>query len=128
MIIHQHYNKAGWLMLGKKMEITTTMHDGAMVLAVTGRVDTTTAGELEASINLGISNGFRQILLDFGGVTYISSVGLRVLLATAKKLRNDGDRYALCALSMEVQKVLKLAGFTSIFSIYASQEDALAAW
>jgi anti-sigma B factor antagonist len=104
------------------------MHDGAMVLAVTGRVDTTTAGELEASINLGISNGFRQILLDFGGVTYISSVGLRVLLATAKKLRNDGDRYALCALSMEVQKVLKLAGFTSIFSIYASQEDALAAW
>jgi anti-sigma B factor antagonist len=128
MIIHQHYNKAGWLMLGKKMEITTTMHDGAMVLAVTGRVDTTTAGDLEAAINLGISNGFRQILLDFGGVTYISSVGLRVLLATAKKLRNDGDRYALCALSMEVQKVLKLAGFTSIFSIYASQEDALAAW
>jgi anti-sigma B factor antagonist len=128
MIIHQHYNKAGWLMLGKKMEITTTMHDGAMVLAVTGRVDTTTAGDLEAAINLGISNGFRQILLDFDGVTYISSVGLRVLLATAKKLRNDGDRYALCALSMEVQKVLKLAGFTSIFSIYASQEDALAAW
>jgi anti-sigma B factor antagonist len=128
MIIHQHYNKPVWLMLGKNMEITTTMHDGAMVLAVTGRIDTTTAGDLEAAINLGISNGTRQILLDLREVTYISSVGLRVLLATAKKLRNDGDRYALCALSMEVQKVMKLAGFTSIFSIYASQEDALAAW
>jgi len=109
------------------MEITTTKRGDATVLAVNGRVDTTTAGDLETAINLHISGGNRQILLDFAGVTYISSGGLRVLLATAKKLRNDGDWYALCGLLPEVQKVMKLAGFTSIFSIYASPEDALAA-
>jgi len=110
------------------MEITTTMHGGATVLAVNGRVDTTTAGDLETAINGLIAEGNRKLLLDFGGVTYISSGGLRVLLATAKKLRNDGDKYALCRLSPEVQKVMKLAGFTSIFSIYNSQDEALAAW
>jgi anti-sigma B factor antagonist len=110
------------------MEIITTMHGGATVLAVNGRVDTTTAGDLESAINSLITEGNRRLLLDFGGVTYISSGGLRVLLATAKKLRNDSDRYALCRLSPEVQKVMKLAGFTSIFSIFPSQDEALATW
>jgi anti-sigma B factor antagonist len=110
------------------MEITTTMHGGATVLVVNGRVDTTTAGDLESAINSRLAEGSRKLLLDFGSVTYISSGGLRVLLATAKKLRNEGDRYALCHLSPEVQKVMKLAGFTSIFSIYSSQDEALAAW
>lgn len=115
-------------MRGIIMEITTTMHGGATVLAVNGRVDTTTAGDLETAINGLITEGNRKLLLDFGGVTYISSGGLRVLLATAKKLRTGGDKYALCRLSPEVQKVMKLAGFTSIFSIYNSQDEALATW
>jgi len=110
------------------MEITTTTHDGATVLAPTGRVDTTTAGELELAINQQIEQGNRNILINFTGVTYISSGGLRVLLATAKKLRKDGDHYALCCLSAEVHKVLKLAGFTTIFSIYPSEGEAIARW
>jgi len=110
------------------MEITTTTHDGATVLALTGRVDTTTATDLELAINQQIELGNRKILVNFSGVTYISSGGLRVLLATAKKLRKEGDRYALCCLSAEVHKVLKLAGFTSIFTIYPTEGEALARW
>lgn len=110
------------------MEITTTTHDGATVLALTGRVDTTTATDLELAINQQIELGNRKILINFSGVTYISSGGLRVLLATAKKLRKEDDRYALCCLSAEVHKVLKLAGFTSIFTIYPDEGEALARW
>ena len=110
------------------MEITTRMQGTATVLAVAGRVDTTTAGDLEEAINHTIADGHRKLLLEFGSVTYISSGGLRVLLATAKKLRNTDDRYALCNLSPEVFKVMKLAGFTSIFSIYPSEGEALGAW
>jgi anti-sigma B factor antagonist len=51
-----------------------------------------------------------------------------VLLATAKKLKNPGDRFALCNLSPEVLKILKLAGFTSIFSISPSEGEARAGW
>jgi anti-anti-sigma factor len=110
------------------VEITTATRDGATILTVAGRIDTATAPALEQAINKEIENGNKKILLNFSAVTYISSGGLRVLLATAKKLKNPGDRFALCSLAAEVNKILKLAGFTSIFSIYPSEGEALAGW
>ncbi len=110
------------------MDITTATRDGATILTIKGRVDTATAPALEQAINHQIEQGNKKILLNFSGVSYISSGGLRVLLATAKKLRNPGDKYGLCCLSTEVHKVLKLAGFTSIFSIYPGEGEALAGW
>lgn len=110
------------------MEITTTSKDNATTLSLNGRIDTATAPELEQAINKVIDGGQRKVLLDFAGISYISSGGLRVLLATAKKLKNPGDKFGICALSPEVLKILKLAGFTSIFSIYASEGEALAGW
>src|SRR5512136_137122 len=107
------------------MEIITTNRNGATILSVAGRIDTATAPALEQAINQEIERQHRKILLDFSSVSYISSGGLRVLLATAKKLKNPGDRFALCCLSAEVLKILKLAGFTSIFSISPSEGEAL---
>ena len=110
------------------MEIALMPRGDVTVLALTGRLDTVAAPELEAAINRTIASGTRKLLLDFSRVSYISSGGLRVLLAAAKKLKNPGDRYGLCCLSPEVHKILKLAGFTSIFSIYPSEGEALAGW
>jgi anti-sigma B factor antagonist len=110
------------------MEITTGHNEGKAVLAVSGRIDTTTAPELEQAINKEIEQGNRKVLLNFASVSYISSGGLRVLLATAKKLKNPGDKFGICNLSPDVLKILKLAGFTSIFSIYPSEGEALAGW
>ncbi|RPJ52963.1 MAG: anti-sigma factor antagonist [Methanobacteriota archaeon] len=110
------------------MEITTAAREGATVLSIAGRIDTVAAPMLEQAINRTIESGTRKILLDFSSVSYISSGGLRVLLAAAKKLKNPGDRYGLCCLSADVQKVIRLAGFTSIFSIYRSEGEALAGW
>lgn len=97
-------------------------------MAINGRIDTATAPELEQTINKEIELGHRKVLLNFTGVSYISSGGLRVLLATAKKLKAPEDKFGICGLSPEVQKILKLAGFTSIFSIYPSEGEALAGW
>ncbi len=110
------------------MEITTAAREDATIVSVIGRIDTVSAPELEQAIHQIIENGRRKILLDFSRVSYISSGGLRVLLATAKRLKDPGDRYGLCCLSGEVHKVIRLAGFTSIFSIFASEGEALAAW
>lgn len=110
------------------VEITTKNLEGATVLTINGRIDTSTAPELEQAINRTIEQGNRRILLGFAQVTYISSGGLRVLLATAKKLKSPGDKFALCCLSADVHKILKLAGFTSIFAIYPSEGEALAGW
>jgi anti-sigma B factor antagonist len=113
---------------GNMVDITTANREGKTVLSVNGRIDTSTAPELEQAINKEIEHGNRKILLGFSGVSYISSGGLRVLLATAKKLKNPGDKFGICSLSPEVLKILKLAGFTSIFSIYPSEGEALASW
>ena len=112
----------------RPVEIKTVNRGDATIVSITGRIDTATAPELELAINKEIEGGHRKILLDFSGVPYISSGGLRVLLATAKKLRNPGDKFALCSLSAEVHKILKLTGFTTIFSIYPSEGEALAGW
>ena len=110
------------------MDIITTNREGKTILFINGRIDTSTAPELEQAINKEIGFGNRKILLDFSRVSYISSSGLRVLLATAKKLKNPGDKFGICSLQPEVLKVFKLAGFTTIFSIYASEGEALATW
>jgi anti-sigma B factor antagonist len=110
------------------VEISTRTQDGATIISITGRIDTATAPALEQAINTEIANGRRKVLLNFSGVSYISSGGLRVLLATAKKLKGTGDRFGLCALSPEVLKILKLAGFTTIFSIHSSEGEAIAGW
>lgn len=110
------------------MEIIPAIRDGTTVLSISGRIDTVTAPVLEQVINREIEGGHRKVLLDFSAVSYISSGGLRVLLATAKKLKAPGDRFGLCCLSAEVLKILRLAGFTSIFSIYPSEGEARAGW
>lgn len=110
------------------MEITTANRENATILSINGRVDTSTAPELEQAINKQIEQGNRKILLDFSKVTYISSGGLRVLLATAKKLKNPGEKFGICSLQPDVLKILKLAGFTSIFAIYPGEGEALAGW
>jgi len=107
--------------------ITATLGD-VSIISIVGRIDTVSAPELEQEINRTIEGGTRKILLDFSGVIYISSGGLRVLLATAKKLKDPDDRYALCCLSADVHKIIRLAGFTSIFSIYPTEGEALATW
>ncbi|WP_321504435.1 STAS domain-containing protein [uncultured Methanoregula sp.] len=110
------------------MDISSATQEKGTVLSVSGRVDTATAPALEQAINREIDLGHRKILLNFSGVNYISSGGLRVLLAAAKKLKNPDDRFGLSNLNPEVLKILKLAGFTSIFSIYPSEGEALAGW
>jgi anti-anti-sigma factor len=110
------------------LEIKTQHRENITVMRVSGRIDTATAPALEQAINQEIEHQSRKILLDFSQVSYISSGGLRVLLATAKKLKNPDDRFGLCCLTAEVTKILRLAGFTSIFAISPSEGDALAGW
>jgi len=110
------------------MEIRTEKRGNGAVVHAQGRIDTAAAPSLEQELNRLINEGTRRLLLDFAGVPYISSGGLRVLLATAKKLRGSEDSFSLCALNPEVTKIMTLAGFTTIFTIFPYEGEALAQW
>ena len=108
------------------MEIQEEKHEGVLVVAPVGRVDTTTSIDLEERLVRHLDTGERHLVIDLGGIEYISSAGLRVLLILAKKLKAAGGDLVLCALGPAVRQVFELAGFLPIFRVEATREQALA--
>ncbi len=97
------------------MDISKEMIENKLTVKVSGRLDTTTAPELEASLNESLE-GVEALTLDFAGLEYISSAGLRVLLATQKKMNGQGS-LRLVGVCDVVMEVLELTGFTNILTI-----------
>ena len=97
------------------MNINIEKANGATVLKIDGRLDTTTAPELEKAIN-GEGDSLKNLVLDFGGVNYISSAGLRVILTAQKKMNVQGSM-ELINVSEEVMDIFEMTGFAEILVI-----------
>ena len=110
------------------MQIQYTELDGVTIVAPGGRVDTTTSGPIEEAIRRIVDNGARNLLIDLGGVEYISSAGLRVFLVLAKRMRDLHGQLVLCGLTGPVRQVFQLAGFMPLFRVEPSREAALGAF
>ena len=97
------------------MDIKKTKNDTTLTLAIQGRIDTTTAPQLEAELRSDI-DGVTELYLDFTGVEYISSAGLRVLLS-AQKLMSRQGKMVLSHVNESVMEVFEVTGFSDILSI-----------
>jgi anti-anti-sigma factor len=104
------------------MNIEESTRDGVTVLAPHGRIDTTTSPALDEAVRRTVDEGARALLIDFRGVDYISSAGLRVLLVLAKRMREVGGRVVLCGMGQPVRQVFQLAGFLPLFTIEPTRE------
>ncbi|MBE0478262.1 STAS domain-containing protein [Candidatus Aerophobetes bacterium] len=107
------------------MNITQKQEGGIDIFSLNGRFDAHCAADVEEKLNDAISRGARKLLLNLEGTEYISSAGLRVLLAIAKKLKKEGGQIKLCSLQPYVQEVFDVAGFTQIFTICKNLEEAV---
>ncbi len=67
------------------------------------------------------------MVMDFGEVDYISSAGLRVILASAKSLKSKAGTLLLANVSAPVREVFEISGFGSVFTLYDSVDAAVAA-
>jgi anti-anti-sigma factor len=110
---------------GGLMEIHTRKDKSGTIVSVKGRMDAVTAPEFEKTLSDLISKGEITFLLNFGDLEYISSAGLRSILATAKKLKQTQGKIVLAGLKGPVEEVFKISGFNSIFKIVDSEENAL---
>ncbi len=108
------------------MEVTVKEVNEVNVLSFEGNLDTNTAPQAQAQIDELIDGGSSKILINFVDLNYISSAGLRVLLATAKKMKATSGDLKICGLNKTVQEVFDISGFSSILSVVATEEDALA--
>ena len=97
------------------MNINIEKENGVTVLKIEGRLDTITAPELEKAIN-DEGEALKNLVLDFKGVDYISSAGLRVLLTAQKKMNVQGHM-ELVNVSEVVMDIFEMTGFADILVI-----------
>ncbi|NCF64208.1 MAG: anti-sigma factor antagonist [Gammaproteobacteria bacterium] len=98
------------------------------VLDFSGNLDTNSSPAAESKVNGLLEEGHDKILFNFKDLNFISSSGLRVLLATAKKLKISGGRMVVCNLNETVQEVFDISGFASILNLAPSEEEAMASY
>ena len=97
------------------MNIVKTSEGTKLTLAVEGRLDTTTAPQLEAELKSSL-DGVTELTLDFEKLEYLSSAGLRVLLA-AQKVMNKQGSMVVRHVNETIQEVFEVTGFTDILTI-----------
>ena len=95
--------------------IQKTIEDGKAAFSLEGRLDTTTAPDLEAKLKSSLS-GVTELTLDLEKLEYISSAGLRVLLSAQKIMSRQGDM-KLLHVNETVQEVFEVTGFSDILTI-----------
>lgn len=97
------------------MEIKKTLNGNELLVAVEGRLDTTTAPQLEENVRSGI-DGMKSLVFDFEKLEYISSAGLRVLLAMQKIMNKQGSM-TIRNVNETVMEVFEVTGFVDILTI-----------
>ena len=97
------------------MTITQNRNESALVLALEGRLDTVTAPELEKECKDSL-DGVSELTLDFAGLDYISSAGLRVLLAAQKVMNRQGSM-KVTNVNETIMEIFDVTGFTEILTI-----------
>lgn len=108
------------------MEIQTRKEANAVVVTINGRLDAVTAPEYEKRLNELIAAEETSFVVDFEQLDYISSAGLRALLATAKRLKVNGGQISFANIRGTVREVFDISGFGSIFQMHDSLATALA--
>ncbi len=94
------------------------------VIAPRGRLDADGSRPLQAELQEHIANGRVHLLVDLQETRYISSNGLRVLLAAQKQAQKRGGAIKLCALSPRLIEIFEMAGFDRVFEIFETQAQA----
>jgi anti-anti-sigma factor len=108
------------------MEIKEVLQGDVMVIAAVGRLDSTTAPQFEQYVVSRVGSASR-LVLDFSSLNYISSAGLRVVLLTAKKVKQSNGRLIVCELKDQIREVFEISGFLTILDVRAGAAEALAA-
>ncbi len=96
------------------------------VVSISGRIDSSNAGDLLTRLNTLLSSGEKTILLDLKGVLYLTSAAFRVLLVATDEAERNAARVVLCGLAGQVRELFEMGGLLEVFAVHGSREDALA--
>lgn len=97
------------------MNITKNLDGQKLIMALEGRLDTSTAPEFDEELNSSLGT-VTELVLDFSGLEYISSAGLRILLSAQKKMNKQG-KMVITKANDTIKEVFEITGFIDILTI-----------
>ncbi len=97
------------------------------IIQIQGRIDNVTSSAVEANIGSALDATPSALVLDFSEVSFVSSIGLRVLLMAAKRCRKQNAHLVLHSVSPQIVDLFGVSGLKEFFPIYPTREAALAA-
>jgi anti-sigma B factor antagonist len=110
------------------MKLTNREADGVTIVSFEGKLDTNTCPEAEVHLKGLLDQGVKKLLVDFKSLDFVSSAGLRILLASAKRLETSGGELRVCSLNEIVHEIFEISGFSVILNVCADEEEALKAF
>jgi anti-sigma B factor antagonist len=110
------------------IDINVSERDGATLVEVSGRIDSMNANQLGEALSNEIDGGRIRLVLDLSGVDYMSSAGLREIVASLKKVKRATGDLRIAQPSERVREVLEMAGLDTIFQIFPTQGEALGSY
>lgn len=110
------------------MQISEKKVDDVQILALTGRFDTTTTHSVLQRLDAATAHSPARVVVNLENVNFVDSTGLSTLVHGTKQSRlQDGDLY-LCGLQQQVRIIFELTRLDKFFEIFATEEDAIAAF
>ena len=110
------------------MKISTRSADDITILNLEGKLDTATSGQASEEINAILEEKPSKLLLNLGDLEFVSSAGLRVLLRTAKTVKEQNGGMKVCGAKGVVKEVMDISGFDTLLDLHESEAEALAAF
>lgn len=102
--------------MANDFQITKELAGGTLTVKITGDLNVKTAPQLEEEVTKSLG-GVKELVLYFAGVEYISSAGLRVLLALEKAMRRQSGSMKMHSVNPAVKEIIRLAGFLQVMHI-----------
>ena len=107
------------------MEISEREYQGVSIVDLKGKMDTVTSPQAERYLTQLIDDGKKRVLLNFEDLEFMTSSGLRVLLATSQALHDAGGELCIFAVNDTIQKLFEISGFTAFLHICSNEDKAL---
>jgi anti-sigma B factor antagonist len=110
------------------MDIEVSQTGSVTLVVPKGDLDMGTAEQLKGTLNELLGKGQSRLVIDLGGVAYIDSSGLGVLVAAMKQARAAGGNVRLCSLQEEVRSIFEMTRLIKVMSVHPDREEAVASW
>ena len=109
------------------MDVQITDLSGVTKAALSGRLDTANVNQLETSFTAGIVPKSQNTMVDLTNVTFIASLGIRMLLSVARVLNRRGAKFVMYGATPAVMEIIETTALSEIIPVLATEDDALAA-